>query len=205
MPHSAQSQHTNHWAPRTRKQHQQEHRPQRPTESSDPTQHAKGRPGDCPGPRKGATTRRNVTQGGGGGQVHASQNLAHGSEGSGRCWSPVLDSSATAKGTCDMSRKTRLVTSACQLRHDPMEQGPTEPQSGRSTFLLSSGGAGGRVLLSGFWYGVDRYRAPVALPEDSGMSAEHLFSSIFALHVLSVFFLPHGRAHPCAPRQGGAL
>ena len=65
MPHPAQSQHTNYWAPRTRKRHQQEHRPQRPTESSDPTQHAKGRTGDCPGPRKGATTRRNVTQGGG--------------------------------------------------------------------------------------------------------------------------------------------
>ena len=64
MPHSAQSQHTNYWAPRTRKGHQQEHRPQRPTESSDPTQHAKGRTGDRPGPRKGATTRRNVTQGG---------------------------------------------------------------------------------------------------------------------------------------------
>ena len=57
--------HTNYWAPRTRKQHQQEHRPQQLTESSDPTQHAKGRTGDCPGPRKGATTRRNVTQGGG--------------------------------------------------------------------------------------------------------------------------------------------
>ena len=66
-PHSAQPRHTNDWAPRTRKRHQQEHRPQRPTERSDPTQHAKGRPGDCPGPRKGATTRRNVTQGGGGG------------------------------------------------------------------------------------------------------------------------------------------
>ena len=49
---------------RTRKRHQQEHRPQRSTESSDPTQHAKGRTGDRPGPRKGATTRRNVTQGG---------------------------------------------------------------------------------------------------------------------------------------------
>ena len=64
MPHSAQSQHTNYWAPRTQKRHQQEHRPQRPTERSDPTQHAKGRTGDRPGPRKGATTRRNVTQGG---------------------------------------------------------------------------------------------------------------------------------------------
>ena len=64
MPHSAQPQHTNYWAPRTRKRHQQEHRPQRPTESSNPTQHAKGRTGDCPGPRKGTTTRRNVTQGG---------------------------------------------------------------------------------------------------------------------------------------------
>ena len=44
---------------------------------------------------------------------------------------------------------TRLATSVCQLRHDRMEQGPTEPHAGRSTFLLSSGGAGGRVLLSG--------------------------------------------------------
>ena len=57
---------TNHRAPRTRERHQQEHRPQRPTESSDPTQHAKGRTGDCPGPRKETTTRRNVTRGGGG-------------------------------------------------------------------------------------------------------------------------------------------
>ena len=63
-PHSAQPRHTNHGALRTRKRHQREHRPQRPTESSDPTQHAKGRPGDCPGPRKGTTTRRNVTRGG---------------------------------------------------------------------------------------------------------------------------------------------
>ena len=66
-PHPAQPQHTNDWAPRTRKRHQQEHRPQRPTERSDPTQHAKGRTGDCPGPRKETTTRRNVTRGGGGG------------------------------------------------------------------------------------------------------------------------------------------
>ena len=58
--------HTDHWAPRTLKRHQQEHRPQRPTESSDPTQHAKGRTGDCPGPRKETTTRRTVTRGGGG-------------------------------------------------------------------------------------------------------------------------------------------
>ena len=38
---------------------------------SDPTQHAKGRTRDCPGPRKGATTQRNVTRGalGGGGGV----------------------------------------------------------------------------------------------------------------------------------------
>ena len=63
LPRRAQPRHTNYWAPRTRKRHQQEHRPQRPTERGDPTQHAKGRPGDCPGPRKGTTTRRNVTQG----------------------------------------------------------------------------------------------------------------------------------------------
>ena len=67
MPHSAQSQHANYWAPRTRKRHQQVHRPQWPTESSDPTQHTKGRTGDRRGPLKGATTRRNVTQGVGGG------------------------------------------------------------------------------------------------------------------------------------------
>ena len=65
-PHSAQPQHTNYWAPRTQTRHQQEHRPQRPTERSDPTQHAKGRTGDCPGLRKGTTTGWNVTQGGGG-------------------------------------------------------------------------------------------------------------------------------------------
>ena len=76
-PHSAQSQHANYWAPRTQERHQQEHRLQRPTERSDPTQHAKGRTGDCPGPRKGATTRRNVTQGGalGGGGVGLAQGL----------------------------------------------------------------------------------------------------------------------------------
>ena len=37
----------------------------------------------------------------------------------------------------------RLATSVCQPRHDRMGQGPTEPHAGRSTFLLSSGGAGG--------------------------------------------------------------
>ena len=47
----AKPRHTSHWAPRTRKRHQQEHRLQRPTQRSDPTQHAKGRTGDCPGPR----------------------------------------------------------------------------------------------------------------------------------------------------------
>ena len=30
----------------------------------------------------------------------------------------------------------RLATSVCQLRHNQMEQGPTEPHAGRSTFLL---------------------------------------------------------------------
>ena len=35
-----------------------------PAAAADPTQHAEGRTCDCPGPRKGATTRRTVTQGG---------------------------------------------------------------------------------------------------------------------------------------------
>ena len=46
----------------TRKQHHKEHRPQRPSESIDTTQHAKGRPGDCPGPCKERATRQNVTR-----------------------------------------------------------------------------------------------------------------------------------------------
>ena len=37
----------------------------------------------------------------------------------------------------------RPATSICQLRYDRMEQGPTDPHTGHSTFLLSSGGAGG--------------------------------------------------------------
>ena len=41
-------QYANYWAPLTRKQHHKEHRPQRPSESIDPMQHAKGRTGDCP-------------------------------------------------------------------------------------------------------------------------------------------------------------
>ena len=52
--HPAQPRDTNDWAPRTRKWHQ--HRPQQPTYHSNPTQHVKGRTGDRPGPRKGATT-----------------------------------------------------------------------------------------------------------------------------------------------------
>ena len=42
----------NHWAPRTRKRHQQEHRPQQPTQRSDPTQHAEGGPVTVQGPVK---------------------------------------------------------------------------------------------------------------------------------------------------------
>ena len=37
----------------------------------------------------------------------------------------------------------RHATRVCQLRHDQMEQGATEPHTARSMFLLSSGGAGG--------------------------------------------------------------
>ena len=62
----AQPRHANHWAPRTRKRHQQEHRLQWPSERSDPTQQVKGRTSDWLAPSKETTTRRNVTQGGGG-------------------------------------------------------------------------------------------------------------------------------------------
>ena len=58
-PRPAQPRHTNYWAPRTRKQHQQEHRPQRPTGSSALAPRAEGRTGDCPGPHKETTTAGN--------------------------------------------------------------------------------------------------------------------------------------------------
>ena len=78
MPHSAQPQHTNYWALRTRKRHQQEQQPQRPTERSDPTQHAKGRAVQGPvkeqqpdgmshGGGGGGAVQRYTEEGGGGG------------------------------------------------------------------------------------------------------------------------------------------
>ena len=45
---------------------------------------------------------------------------------------------------------TRLGTSVGHLRHDPMEQGPTEPHAGRGMLLLSSGGAGGGYFRVAF-------------------------------------------------------
>ena len=65
MPHSAQPQHTNYWAPRTEHGNDTSKSTGRSGRQKAAThaQHAKGRTGDCPGPRKGATTRRNVTQG----------------------------------------------------------------------------------------------------------------------------------------------
>ena len=56
----------NPWALRTRRRRRQEHRPQRPSEHSDPTQHAKGRAGDCPGPRKENCNPTECHNGGGG-------------------------------------------------------------------------------------------------------------------------------------------
>ena len=51
-PQPAQPPCTNYWAPLTQKQHHKEHRPQRPSEDNNPTKHAKGTTGDCPGPFK---------------------------------------------------------------------------------------------------------------------------------------------------------
>ena len=119
-PHPAQPQHTNHRARRTRK-HQQEHRPQRPTERSDPTQHAKGRTGDCPGPRKGATTRRNVTQGEG-----ATEGRAEG-------------------GKCGFSICLRLQCRSGPHAHTPLPRspwrGPCAPSQGRRDCGWSPGPA----------------------------------------------------------------
>ena len=48
----------------TRKRHHKEHRPQRSSESIDPTQHAKGRTGVCPGPSKETATQSECHTGG---------------------------------------------------------------------------------------------------------------------------------------------
>ena len=48
---------------------------------------------------------------------------------------------------------TRRATSVCRPRHVRMGQGPTEPHTGRSTFLPSSGGAGGGYYRVAFGAG----------------------------------------------------
>ena len=54
------------------------------------------------------------------------------------------------RGGCKSACQTPCASvCVCQLRHNRMEQGPTEPHAGHSTFLLSCGGVGGRVLLRG--------------------------------------------------------
>ena len=53
------------WAPHTQKR-SDTHRPRGRPANDDPTHSAKGRTGDCPGPRRETNEGRNVTQGGGG-------------------------------------------------------------------------------------------------------------------------------------------
>ena len=62
-PHPAQTRHTNDWAPRTRKRHRQEHRPQQPTERSHLTQYAKGRTGEAATRRGRRREERATVQG----------------------------------------------------------------------------------------------------------------------------------------------
>ena len=90
----------------------------RPTERSDPTRHAKGRTGDCPGPRKGATTRRNVTRGGGG---LANCNLGGSCGGAGGQWRPSAPPSrrptfADTAGAHKARPRVRRVGCATQRR-----------------------------------------------------------------------------------------
>ena len=47
----------------------------------------------------------------------------------------------------------RHAASVRPLRHDQMEQGPTEPHAGRGTFVLSSGGAGSGYYRGAFGTG----------------------------------------------------
>ena len=132
-PHSAQPRHTNDWAPRTRKRHQQEHWPQRLTERSDPTQHAKGRTGDCPEPRKETTTGGNVTQGRGGargpGPCPSRVMSGHGKHRSG--WGGV-----TVPGRGPSPTRWRCTQGRVAAR---------DPQPGR----LALAGLGGRACAKG--------------------------------------------------------
>ena len=100
------------------------------------------------------------------------------------CAMPRMTSPQGGGGAGGLVSRTiaRLATSVCQLRHDPMEQGPTEPHGGRSTFLLGSGGAGGRVLLSGLWYG------PI--------ETEHSFPCQTLVACLTTAFLPQSWRSP---------
>ena len=145
MPHSAQSQHTKYWAPQTRKRHQQEQRPQRPTERSDPTQHAKGRTGDCPGPRKGATTRRNVTRGGGGGLLPPPEpHVPH------RRWShcaaaPLFGWKRKPGGVTSLHFATEMRTDVCWSD----KRGLPGPREVVQRPYTAGGGGGGTRPLSG--------------------------------------------------------
>ena len=94
-----------------------------------------------------------------------------------------------------------LATGVCRLRHDRMEQGPTEPRAGCGASLLSSGGAGGRVLLSGLWCGADSYRDAVSLPDASGMSARHVQRSRARMLSTSALLLRFSRTES----RSGAL
>ena len=90
-----------------------------------PTQHVPG-PGGSAGAASESSTKSTVVQ-----RVHRTEGALWGGGGG-------VEEVPTGRAT-----RVR------RLRHDRMEQGPTEPHAGRSTFLLSSGGAEGRVLLSG--------------------------------------------------------
>ena len=84
--------------------------------------------------------------------MHARFFRSHNIRGTGHrsaAWSPTSIHGHPTPTESNRMAAHSLATSVCQPRHDQMEQGPTEPHAGRSTFLLSSGGAGGRVLLSG--------------------------------------------------------
>ena len=83
--------HAKYWAPLTQKRHsahpsankqpqnkgETDQQPVRPTGSENPTHCAKGRTGDCPGPRKETNIGRNVTQWGRGGCVAAAVKASH--------------------------------------------------------------------------------------------------------------------------------
>ena len=102
-----------------------EHRPQRPTERSAPTQHAEGRTGDCPGPRKETATGRTVTRGGG---ALASPVVCWGRLGGGGQMGGLMQNCRRQGPSCRCGHRAGGCTARGPARHTPCPRRPVPPR-----------------------------------------------------------------------------